>query len=387
MAGKWQQTNEPCVYVQVYTRSDPKTGKVEERKRWKAAFRAVSNGRPVVTSRTFDRRGDAVAFVAQNRVNARRGEATIDVMKSRKTVAEAWDHLVKTWRKKPSTLARYTSDWKVHIEPALGSRRLVKVQRAELEAFYTDLEQRTTLETRRKVQQIVHKIFAVAVQNEWLIRNPAHGIEMPQAAPEREPHALTEAEVEQLAGEVPARYRAFVWMLAETGARPGEVIALRVKNLNGSVRIVEATAEMGGRRITGSPKTKGSIRNVPISPRLRDAIRDHYNAGFANRFDPESYVFTGERGAQISQANLRKRVLQPAARRVGIEGFVTYDLRHTAISLWLMRGLTPWEVAKMVGHVNLKMIEQRYGHLYEHELQKKIDRVGVAGEGRVIPSG
>jgi integrase len=70
-------------------------------------------------------------------------------------------------------------------------------------------------------------------------------------------------------------------------------------------------------------------------------------------------------------------VLVPAAERVGIEGFTTYDLRHTAISLWLMRGLSPFEVSKMVGHTTVGMIEQRYGHLYEGELQKKIDRLGV----------
>lgn len=29
----------------------------------------------------------------------------------------------------------------------------------------------------------------------------------------------------------------------------------------------------------------------------------------------------------------------------------------------------------MVGHTDLKMIEKRYGHLYESELQRKIDRL------------
>jgi len=171
-----------------------------------------------------------------------------------------------------------------------------------------------------------------------------------------------------MADEVPRRYRALVLMLTETGARPGEAIALRVKNLNGSVRIAEATDEVKGKKITGTPKTKGSIRNVPISPRLRAALRDHYEAGYSDRFDLDSYVFHSEGGTQVSQSNLRNRVLVPAAERVGIEGFTTYDLRHTAISLWLTRGLSPIEVSKMLGHTTVGMIEQRYGHLYEGEL-------------------
>ena len=43
-----------------------------------------------------------------------------------------------------------------------------------------------------------------------------------------------------------------------------------------------------------------------------------------------------------------------------------------------MRGLSPFEVSKMVGHTTVGMIEQRYVHLYEGELQKKIDRLGAA---------
>jgi integrase len=57
-----------------------------------------------------------------------------------------------------------------------------------------------------------------------------------------------------------------------------------------------------------------------------------------------------------------------------------HDLRHSAISLWIQRGLTPFEVAKMVGHTSLKMIERRYGHLYVDALQEKIDRLGETGE-------
>jgi integrase len=162
-----------------------------------------------------------------------------------------------------------------------------------------------------------------------------------------------------------------------------------VKNLNGSIRIMENAPEVGGRRALGTPKTEGSVRNIPISPRLRAMLREHLEGvdakgrPWVNRFDPESLVFTGERGAPVSQANFRKRVFQPAAERAKVlpngEAPTVHDLRHTAISLWLTRGLTPFEVAKMVGHTDLKMIERRYGHLYDDALQEKIDRLGLNG--------
>jgi integrase len=236
----------------------------------------------VVTSKTFPRIGQAQDFLAETR-QQRRTNTLPDVSKGARTMTDLWDHVAKTYRGKPSTFASYEHRWRNHVLPALGRRRLDSLRRSDIETFYAEVEAETSLDTRRKVQQVVHKMLAVAVRSEWLVKNPADGIPMPGAEVQREVRILTNDEVEKLANEVPPRYRALVCMLADTGARPGEVIALRVKNLNGSVRIAEATVEVKGRKITGTPKTRGSIRNVPISPRLRAALRDHYDVGYANR--------------------------------------------------------------------------------------------------------
>jgi integrase len=361
----WEKTRTPGVYVRVGT---------DGQRRYKVKYRDRSG---MVTSRTFPTEREARKHLAE--MHSRSTNRRPDSSKASRTMEALWGHLAATYRGKPSTFASYEARWSKHIKPALGSKKVGSVNRSDLTEWLEKLEKETSLDTRRKVQQVVHKMLAVAVDDEWIDRNPATGIQMPSAQVEREPRPLTDEEVAKLADEVPDRYYALVWMLAETGARPGELLALRVKNLNGTVRIAEAMAEVGGRRITGTPKTKGSIRNVPISPRLKAAIQYHADRRFMNADDPESLVFTMASGGQISQSNLRKRVLQPAAERLQIEGFTTYDLRHTAISLWLMRGLTPFEVSKMVGHATVGMIEQRYGHLYQDALQEKIDRLATLG--------
>jgi integrase len=260
----------------------------------------------------------------------------------------------------------------------MGAWKLGQVRREDVKKWLLELQAQTSLDTRRKVQQILHKLFSVAVQEGWLPRNPADGVGMPSAEVKRQPRALTDDEVAKIAAEVPEQYRALVWTLAETGMRIGEATALRVKNVKGSIRVVENAPEVGGVKILGTPKTEESERVVPISPRLREILFDHMDI-WTSRFNGDSLVFTtGSYGQPVSQTNFRNRVFQPAARRAGIDPIPTvHDLRHTAISLWISRGLTPFEVSKMVGHTDLKMIEQRYGHLYESELQKKIDRLGA----------
>ena len=392
MAGRWVPTKGPKGRPGIYVQDTAKGGK-----RYKVAFR---DARGVVTSQTFPRLEDAKDFQDQLGIRRRRNDLP-DVSKTRMRLSELWEHLAANRDElgrggrpiKPSTWASYEARWTKHIAPRLGSRRIGETGRDELKVFLKELQARTSLDTRRKVQQVLHKLLQVAANEGWLTRNPLQGIGMPGAKVEREAYALTEAEVEAIAAKVPSRYRALVWTLAETGMRVGEAVALRVKNLNGSIRIVENAPEVGGRRALGTPKTEGSVRNVPISPRLRAILREHVEGvdakgrPWVNRFDPESLVFTGERGAAVSQANFRKRVFQPAAERAKVlrdgEPPTVHDLRHTAISLWLQRGLTPFEVAKMVGHTDLKMIERRYGHLYEHALQEKIDRLAESGAEKV----
>jgi hypothetical protein len=121
MAGKWQGTREPGIY-----RQDGPTGT-----RYKYAFR---DARGKVTSTTFPRIRDAQAL--KNSMGDRRAARDLpDVSKSKKTLTDAWDHMVATGRQKPSTLASYRVRWITHIDPVLGGRLLFSIRRPKLEAF------------------------------------------------------------------------------------------------------------------------------------------------------------------------------------------------------------------------------------------------------------
>jgi hypothetical protein len=48
--------------------------------------------------------------------------------------------------------------------PVLGHLRVSEIRWSELEEMLLDVEQRTSEHTRRAVQQLIHKLFALAVQ-------------------------------------------------------------------------------------------------------------------------------------------------------------------------------------------------------------------------------
>jgi integrase len=59
-------------------------------------------------------------------------------------------------------------------------------------------------------------------------------------------------------------------------------------------------------------------------------IREHLTK-YGRPLDRDSFVFTGDREAQVRQNAFRARFFQPAARKAGIDPVPTvHDLRHTA---------------------------------------------------------
>lgn len=358
-----------------------------------AGTRRVSKTLPNITQARAER----------TRIENEKAEGTLlDVGAAQRKLSAVWDYfdanpVTKTGEPiKPSTMASYKVRWKTQIAPVLGTVKLAEITRAKVERLYNkvwrdaDAKGRNGRDARRKVQQLVHRLLDLAVREGWLVRNPAAGIPMP-GAKEKRPRLLTTAQVDAIAAKVPPRYKALVILLAESGLRVGEAVALRVKNLNGTIHVEESATEVVGKRTLGPPKTEQSIRDVPITPRLREELKRHYDGvdekgrPWVNRFDPESLVFTTEAGYPIGQNNFRKRVFQKAAIAAKVRPAPrVHDLRHYWATTWL-KTQTPsgerfsvFDIAKLGGWTDLKMLMQRYGHVQVEAAQELADRIFAA---------
>lgn len=67
-------------------------------------------------------------------------------------------------------------------------------------------------------------------------------------------------------------------------------------------------------------------------------------------------------------------VLRPGAARVRPEARLC-DLRHTAASLAISSGASIKAVQRMLGHSSASMTLDRYGHLYEEDLETLGDKM------------
>jgi integrase len=327
-----------------------------------------------VHAKTFGRERPAQAFARE--VESRKDQGLyVDPAAGRVTVGEFFEHFLATASNlRPSTRAWYETLGRLYIVPGLGERPLNAVARADVATFLAGLDRGAA--TVASVRRILHRMFEVAVQEDRIGRNPAHGLKV-ASAPPRAPRFLTEHEVARIAAETPDKFRALVFFLAYTGLRIGEATALRVRNVDlalGIVRVVESSPEVAGVKLEAQPTKTSRARAVVIGPRMVDVLRAHLTT-FGTALDPASLVFTAPEGGPIRQNTFRRRVFQPAAARAGIEPAPTvHDLRHTAASLMARGGWSMREAGEQLGHSHATMTAH-YTHLYADDREARVRRL------------
>jgi integrase len=338
--------------------------------RWQARYRDPE-GRQ--RKRSFDRKSDAERYLTTVESSKLAG-VYIDPALARVTVgalAQRWIDGKADLR--PSTRERYAGILREHVLPRWGDVPLSNVSHSAVQAWVSEVAQHRSPATVRKVHRVLSLILASAVKDERLARNPASGVGLPRVnAAER--MYLTHEQVSALA-EACGPYRLVVMFLAYTGARFGEMAALRVSRLDLLRRralIAESVTLVRGVQTWGAPKGH-ERREVPIPRFLIDELAAHV-AGKAR----DDLVFAGAKGGALRAQVFQRAVLADAAAGLGLAGFHPHALRHTAASLAIAAGADVKVVQQMLGHKSATMTLDLYGHLFADRLDEVADRLDVA---------
>lgn len=306
---------------------------------------------------------------------------------------------------KPRTLEGQRSIYKNHIGPALGKRRITSVRATDVEKWVAALAKKLGHGSVRNAYVVLNKLCKYAIRHDWLAVNPCTGVVLPQDhnAVEDKRQFLTPAQVEALAvamAERRAHYGLVVRMAAYTGLRSGELAGLRIRDVNLFRNTVEVRRTVrrakGGGWVASSPKSKRSVREVPLLPRLAAELRV-YLAEHPNRLDPDAALWPGSRKKfQSSEIdwdvpfdinNLIKSHFRKTVRAgVGSAGISSatrwHDLRHTYASIMAAApGITVYDVSKWMGHSSISTTEKVYVHLFRTDYTDKMSAVGAFLDG------
>ena len=309
--------------------------------------------------REFAKKDEAVRWRAQGKLDP------MSVQSGKRELRAAWadflEHQGHSMAR--NTRLNWEQEWNKHIDPALGTWPIGKIQIPNVKTFLSDLERAGVgAPTRAKCRTILHRVLNEAVENGEIPSNPvaARGTRVKQGQ-RHKARTLTAEEfrrvmeaANELSGPSDALAIEVMFML---GLRIGEMAGLQARDfdLGRSEVTVQRTVSDTGGTLTVKDATKSNRYRVlplpeglPVVERLRAHVKSEGLIG-------QAHVFQAANGGPIRPNNWRKRVWSVAMKQAGIVTPPTpHAARRTTSSLLSDEGVPPAHIQAILGHSTLQ---------------------------------
>jgi integrase len=277
---------------------------------------------------------------------------------------------------RPRTVDLYRWLYRKYIEPTLHEHLLTDITPATVRAWRAELIAGGNAATMvAKAYRLLRAVLNTAVDDELIRRNPCR---IKGAGTERAPErpTATVAQVFDLAGLVPTRFRGLILMAAFTSLRYGELAALRRRDIDPRCTTVTVRATLAERQdgslVIGPPKSEAGRRTVTIPTAIRRDVRTHLRDFVPE--DLDALVFTGSKSGALRRSNFQRTANWTAAvSQAGLPGFHFHDLRHTGNTLASRTGASLADLMARMGHSST-----RAALIYQHAAQEQDKKIADA---------
>jgi integrase len=322
--------------------------------------------------RTFSSKEAAEVFGAEKRLDLRQAKPATEVSPgiTVRDFAQLWLTEVAPGLK-PRTVVSYRQMLDNHILPALGAVEVRELHQGVVADLLAGKLLRFKVGTVRLIYATLRRLLSRAVFRGVIKNNPAAQVwkELPippakrrvgrRRTPSQVP-AMTEQELRQTL-DAATKYRALFVLLAYSGLRIGEALALRPDDLDEATIQVRHTLAPVQKGVNvedrlGTPKSD-ECRAVAIGQHLSRVLREHLASERERHFKsgrPFSWLFSTREGLPLDEARVRK-LFKAAVKAAGLPAgrFTVHSLRHTYASQMLAKGAPITWVSKQLGHAHV----------------------------------
>jgi site-specific recombinase XerD len=266
---------------------------------------------------------------------------------------ESWKQVLKAENKAKTTFLNYSTGVTGYIRWCEERGETPVVDRALVTEWVAELLAKGLEPTTVKARQLAVRRFSawMAGEDDIPYTDQLLGIKPPKLS-EKLVQPLTEKELRLMIAACEGnalrdrRDEAVIRLMAETGLRAGEVIALQVSDLNMPTGVVIIRKAKSGRG-----------RVVPFSPKTAVALDKYLRLRRSHPLADRPQLWVGERGSGLSYVGLRASLIE-RAELAGIKHFHLHLLRHTAASRWLYAGGSEQGLMSMAGWSDRSMLDR-----------------------------
>lgn len=320
-------------------------------------------------------------------VNQKAKHAQLDFLSNgstikRKVVIKTFKELSHLWLEtykltvKPQTYDATVTRLNRHIMPTLGNMKVDKITASDIQMLINRLSKYYVNYTA--VRSVIRKVLQQGVLLGLIDYNSARDIILPRKQPNAkkkvkfiDPSDL-KSFLEHLETSQHKRYNLYFdavlyQLLLSTGLRIGEACALEWGDIdleNGTIAINKTYNK--NLKFLSTAKTQSGNRVISVDKKTLRSLK---------LYQMRQRQLFNEVGARVSEivfatptrkyfnASVRQSALDTRCKEAGIERFTFHAFRHTHASLLLNAGISYKELQYRLGHANISMTLDTYGHL------------------------
>lgn len=244
--------------------------------------------------------------------------------------------------------------------------------------FQAQGKAKRTAQNARSVLSLIFKFWCVRDGETY---NPVPFVDLPRGMRRTERQPPTPEQIAAVK-QHPEGFGLCAWLFAYTGCRLGEVLALQWKDIDfeaGVIRVSKSVAWINNQPVIHEPKTKNSVRIVPLLGPLRDVLKDRIGK-------PTEYILGGEK--PLTSTSYQRRwqyYCKDAGLAEGIEKtriqngkrirymfwkplVTAHQFRHELASVLYEAGVGEMETQKILGHADISTTRKVYTHIRDTQI-------------------
>lgn len=328
--------------------------------------------------------------------NALNTNSANPIIGERKTLDEVFnavrDFRISAGIWKTGTAKNMTNYYKRYLSPVFGNQQIGKIDRLRYEKFLNDLGKKNLAHTTiRTINSVMQSILNFAVTHDWLMKNRLQHPVMPDGrnAKNKTIEAQDYKKWLETAQSALSKYEFAIILLSTLGARRGEIMGLRMQDLefSGNNCAISWTINRTADEPLGTTlKTKSSYRTNVVSGLMVDNLRfliRHAKEIKANHnaiLNKTDFMLLNEDTGSPMHPYSLNHFFNKVNRKSGLH-FTPHMLRH----YFATEGMSNPKVADVdimhwLGHTNLSMTTD-YTRLTK---ENSLNTYGTL-EGKIIP--
>ena len=224
-----------------------------------------------------------------------------------------------------------------------------------------------------------------AVKDELIARNPFDATSLPRKAGDTMGRTAMTREEQELFMEYAKEsflYNLFAVML-RTGMRSGEARDLRWSDIDKKQNVIHVTRTVqyinGVGFIDDAPKTKTSIRDIPLTAEVLKLLENQKNYWGFKVEKIDRYLFCDADGNPVN-VHLLQAEIDKTIKRIHEDGkefprITSHVFRHTFATRAIEAGMQPQVLKTIMGHSSLAMTMDLYSHVLPDTKAEEMQKI------------